>query len=61
MKFFCVNIRIELETGPSLLKNDKFDSNFVLIKQKFPYYMILPTKMANSKARFQSVELQCSS
>ena len=47
---FVLKLHTELATDTGLLKNDKFGSNFVLIKQNLPNSTILPPKNGRFKA-----------
>ena len=50
-----LKLHTELATDTGLLKNDKFSSNFVLIKQNLPNSTILPPKNGRFKAWSHSV------
>ena len=50
-----LKLHTELATDTGLLKNDKFGSNFVLIKQNLPNSTILPPKNGRFKAWSHSV------
>ena len=52
---FVLKLHTELATDTGLLKNDKFGSNFVLIKQNLPNSTILPPKNGRFKAWSHSV------